>query len=243
MTPKTKTDLRMVGAISVLAMCIVTITHEALGHGGACLMLGGRVEWLSSAVFRCSISSPLVDGAGPAANLLAVALAWSAIGRVSTPRTRLLLALIGAFGGFWEGSYAILAMVRRNGDLYFAAEGLMRAGLAARILGAAAGMALYGLTLHGVRSVLRPYGSGTGRTAWTAATTAALVAALFCAHDRGLDLRDAVLEIGLASVPLLRTPGAASQNLEWNGAWIVAAGGAFVLFVLTLGRGFGTSWT
>lgn len=243
MIPKTNTNLPMVGAISVLAMCIVTVAHEALGHGGACLMLGGRVEWLSSAVFRCSISSPIIDGAGPAANLLVVALAWIAIRRVSVPRMRLLLALVGAFGGFWEGAYAILAMVGRNGDLYFAMEGLMGANLAARILGAAAGLALYGLTLRGTRWSLGSYDPVTGRTAWAAATNAALVAALFCGHDRGLDLRDAVLEIGLASAPLIRTRGTASLTLEWDGAWIVAAGGAFVLFVLTVGRGFGTSWT
>jgi hypothetical protein len=56
--------------IGLLAMCAVTFDHEAMGHGGACLALHGRILTLSSSVFRCDIPSPMIDSAGPTVNIL-----------------------------------------------------------------------------------------------------------------------------------------------------------------------------
>src|SRR5512146_365057 len=105
-------------------MCAVTAAHEALGHGGVCLLLGGHIEILSSSIFRCDLRSAWIDAGGPLANLLVGVLAWAM--RMATPpgfaRTRLLLLLVTAFSFFWEGGYLMRAMLIRDGDLYFFAR-------------------------------------------------------------------------------------------------------------------------
>ncbi|HSM97283.1 MAG TPA: hypothetical protein VLT91_14665, partial [Rhizomicrobium sp.] len=63
-------DTLTVAALALIAMCAVTFAHEALGHGGLCLLLGGRIDLLSSSIFRCSLRSGWIDAAGPAANLV-----------------------------------------------------------------------------------------------------------------------------------------------------------------------------
>lgn len=223
-------------AAAVLAMCATTFSHEALGHAGACLASGAAVEHLSSAIFRCARPSPLVDAAGPLTNLVVGMLAWAAATRVRAPAPRLLLALIGAFSGFWEGGYALKAMLLRDGDLYFGLAGAFgQVPVAARILAAAMGIGLYVMTLRLARSML---GAGTARTAWLAATLAALLAALANSRDLGLGLRDAGLEIGLASAPLIWIGGdGPSQDLARDRALIAVAAVVFAAFVLTLGRG------
>lgn len=62
-----KSDQLTVAALGLLAMCLVTFAHEAVGHGGVCLLLGGHIRLLTSSVFRCDISSRWVDAGGPGA--------------------------------------------------------------------------------------------------------------------------------------------------------------------------------
>jgi len=71
----TKDDAATIGAISLVAMCLVTFDHEALGHGGTCLAAGGRILELTSAIFRCDLRSPWIAPAGPIANLVMGTLA------------------------------------------------------------------------------------------------------------------------------------------------------------------------
>lgn len=40
-------------AIGVLAAVLANLAHEGLGHGGACLLVGGKAVALSSAWFDC----------------------------------------------------------------------------------------------------------------------------------------------------------------------------------------------
>jgi hypothetical protein len=44
-------DLRMVIAIAVIAYSLVPVLHEGIGHGGACVALGGQPLSLSSCSF------------------------------------------------------------------------------------------------------------------------------------------------------------------------------------------------
>src|ERR1700733_628637 len=68
MVPQEHNDRQTVAAIAVLAMCLVTFDHEALGHGGMCLALGGHIQILTSSIFRCDIRSVWIDPAGPFCN-------------------------------------------------------------------------------------------------------------------------------------------------------------------------------
>ena len=52
--PETTTiDLPTVAAVAVIVYALVSILHEGLGHGGACLLVHGRPVRLTSATFDC----------------------------------------------------------------------------------------------------------------------------------------------------------------------------------------------
>src|SRR5437764_2478380 len=46
-------DLATVTAIALVAYAASNVLHEALGHGGACVLLGGKPIVLSSVHFEC----------------------------------------------------------------------------------------------------------------------------------------------------------------------------------------------
>src|SRR6185295_14958471 len=97
--PIGRDDPPTVAAIGVLAMCIVTADHEAIGHGTACFLAGGRATLLTSVYFHCDVGSAWVAIAGPIGNLAGAAAAWL-IARGLPPHAahaQLLLMLITAF--------------------------------------------------------------------------------------------------------------------------------------------------
>ncbi len=255
-TTNTRDNLVTVGAIALAAMSLVTFDHEALGHGGACLATGGRIQLLTSALFHCSHASPLIDMAGPLSNLLIGGLAMLLAARVPVRRMelKLFLTLVAAFSLFWDGGYAARAMVEAEGDLYFAARDLTGGdALWWRGLLGAAGVAVYILAIAATSRSLtqlwpdRADARRIARTAWLIATVgAALAALLYRGANAGQDLHDAVLEIGLASLPLLLIPGgkataasAASGRIGLRPAILAGALAVFAVFAATLGHGLG----
>ena len=46
-------DLLTVTAIALVAYAVSNVLHEAVGHGGACVALGGKPMVLSSLHFEC----------------------------------------------------------------------------------------------------------------------------------------------------------------------------------------------
>ncbi|ESQ81785.1 hypothetical protein AEAC466_20395 [Asticcacaulis sp. AC466] len=244
MPTSTKTDIATIAAIAILAMCIVTSDHEAIGHGSACLALGGKVVTLTSSVFRCNPSTWLIAPAGPAFNILVGAIALTALRFVPNARVRLRLFLIlmTAFSWFWEGGYAVQAMVMRHGDLYFGGRGLFGTpDLWWRVTGGLAGVALYISTWILTARALACYSRTVVITAWSAATMASVAAAVLCTLGSIGDIHDAFTEIGLASIPLL----AIARRVRTGEPQIVARGKiiiglaccVYALFAATLGRG------
>jgi hypothetical protein len=77
-TPPRDDDAWTLAGVGVVASVAQTLGHEALGHGTACLLQGGAVTLLAPLWMRCSVTSPALVAAGPAANgllgLLALAL-------------------------------------------------------------------------------------------------------------------------------------------------------------------------
>jgi hypothetical protein len=243
-----------VAAIGLAAMCLVTFDHEALGHGGMCLALGGHFRILTSSVFRCDLQSVWIDPAGPFGNLLIGTLALALAGAV--PRRsagiRLFLILVASFSFFWEAGYVIEAMRSRHGDLYSAGQDFLgEPSTGWRIGGALAGLILYLFTSRWAsRSLLGLWpravaARGVARTAWAAAALGAALAALAYTGEGFGDLRDAVLEIGASSWPLLiiprsnRSAPAALPEEVIARNWTVVCASALVyaIFVITLGRG------
>lgn len=242
-------DVLTVAAIGILAMCVSTTAHEAIGHGGACLASGGRIAQLTSVYFQCAPGGQWIPAAGPAGNLAAAILAG--IGARLTPATRpgvrLLLALVVAISLFWEAGYLLYAMILREGDWAIAAgEVFGSLTPAVRIGGAAAGVGLYLLGARLVAGAVRPFGARARRIlalAWAAAGVAACAAAAFYAPDRLDAMKQAALEVGAASLPLLvmrvrpapEVPSAPRIARDWR--WIAVSALAYAGFVLTLGRG------
>lgn len=246
-------DKLTIAAIAVAAMCIVTTDHEALGHGSACLALGGQITRLTTVYFRCSAGNPWIDIAGPAGNLTGALVAWLILQITPTraARARLLLLLITAFALFWEGGYLFYSMVKLEGDWAFAARAAFgeptwpwrTGGIVLGILFYLLGMRATGAALRSIASSLarsRPI----ARLSWLAASIAACVATLAYAPDRLAAVHQAALEIGAGSWPLLVLPAlirvpAAEVNviINRNYGWIAFANVLYAAFIATLGYG------
>src|SRR5208282_5248241 len=95
-------DLVTLVAIGLLAYAAADIAHHVLGHGGACLALGGRIVSLSSIFADCTVRGSAIDLAGPFANL---AVGWAALALAYRPSAnsaaRLFFALTAGFNLFW----------------------------------------------------------------------------------------------------------------------------------------------
>jgi hypothetical protein len=253
--PASRESLATVAAIALIAMCLVSFDHEGLGHGGACLALGGRVQLVTASLFHCDRSSPVIDAAGPLTNLLLGGLALILGARValSRPGLRLFLILVAAFSLFWDGGYLVQAMLLEDGDAYFAARDLLGEGLWWRLALGVAGAAIYGgalvATSRGLRARWSDLASArrVARTAWLAAVLGVAAAALLHQGPQASrGFHDAVAEIGLASAPLVlipRGPSAAAAGvaarLSLRPATLVLAAVVFALFAATQGRGLG----
>lgn len=61
-------------AISILVYILGDVLHEAVGHGGACLAVGGRPLTVSTVDMECSSGHRLVAAGGTLANFAAAAL-------------------------------------------------------------------------------------------------------------------------------------------------------------------------
>lgn len=236
-------DALTVSAIAVLAACIAAVAHEAIGHGGACLALGGAITQLTSVYFQCSAHNLWIPAAGPLGNLAAALLAGAGAALLPGARTRLLLVLIALISIYWFAGYLIYAALLNDGDPYFVLADFGAPNLAARAGMAAAGLAAYAIGLWASRRFTAPMADAqrTLGVAWVAASLSACAAALVYAPDRLDAVKQAALEIGAASLPMLlrSAPGPRTTSVaiarDW--AWIGAAAAAFVVFAATLGRG------
>ena len=245
-------DLPTVLALGLLAAVMTTTAHEAVGHGGFCLLHGGRITQLTSVYFQCKPGMDGVALAGPVGNLTAALLAWI-VRRFVPPahaRLRLLLIFVTAFSLFWEAGYVIHAMIHDEGDWVFAARELFgKPEQPWRIGGIVLGVILYLVGVLAMRSAMRPYGPGSQRAgsllrwSWLAGALGAVAASLAYTQDRAA-IGQAALEIGAASWPLLLlsfrirvdSPYVAPPIFR-SWAWIGASLILYAVFVATLGHG------
>jgi hypothetical protein len=243
-------DAITAGAVAVIAMCVATAAHEAAGHGGACLLLGGRITLLTSAYFHCDTRSIFVSPAGPLGNLVAGLAGWAALRLLpnSHPRVKLFALLLTAFSFFWAFAYLVSSLATGSGDYAIAFHdflgdqySLWRAG------GIVAGVVFYVLFSRRLAATAAGlFGARTTylmRTAWLAATVATVAAASFYAPGRGHAMKEAGLEIGVAAIPLLlprrqaQSPGDAPAIARSTG-WIAVAIIVLAVFAFTLGAGY-----
>ncbi len=227
--------------IAFAAFLAADLAHEALGHGGACLSLGGRVLLLDTTFEDCSIKSHWIDGAGPMMGIIVALLAWAGARVTRVQNLRLFLVLLFAFAAFWNVGYMIKSGLGYSGDWHFAIAGL--GPTAAWHIGLAIlGVVLYIATM---RVLERLWPSGEGMNSLTFALTAYLAAIVLCAAGGAFDpkghaailtdaLPAALASLGLVLVGTRRTEGVAVPvSMGWIGAGLLSA----VAFVAALGPG------
>jgi hypothetical protein len=136
-------------AVACSAYLVADLAHEAFGHAGACLALGGKSLLLSTTYEACSIRSRLIDGAGPLAGIAAALLAWTWL-RLAPPKAiaaRAFLCLTFAFAIFWNVGYLIKSGLTDQGDWAFVIAGL-EPRLAWHIGLTVLGIILYGASMR-----------------------------------------------------------------------------------------------
>src|SRR5262249_14732043 len=85
--PSPRHDLLTVAAIGLVAYALANLLHEGLGHGGACLLVGGRPVVLSSLHFDGDTegltrgANRLIAAGGTLVNLLVGGIALAALSR------------------------------------------------------------------------------------------------------------------------------------------------------------------
>lgn len=245
MTTTRRSDAVSVVAVAVLAMVTVTVNHELIGHGAACLAVGGRPTLVSTSLFACSVPDAWVAPAGPVWSALVGLAALLLRRRLSAerrPALWLYLTLVTGFSWFWEGGYAVQSMIQGHGDLYDTLHyTLGPPGVLLRVLVGLAGAALYftaiTVTSRALTELAQP--RWVARVSWAAATAAAVLAPL--ASPLGVGNRiNTLMAFGLAGLPLLVMPPGDHDGLGvLRRSWVllVLAVVLFVAFTATLGLG------
>lgn len=111
-------DALTVGAFGILAYMLGNLLHEAVGHGGACLLVGGKPIALSSVYFECSSDTRLVTAGGTLMNLIAGAV-FFVLGRFtgrSHPRLKYFFWLSMAVNLYSGTGYFLFSGIGGIGD-------------------------------------------------------------------------------------------------------------------------------
>ena len=234
-------------AIGMLAFMLACIAHEAVGHGGMCVALGGYITLLTSVYFRCSHPHWLVDAAGPGMNLVVGIACWAVLAtrELRSAQWRLFVVLAMAFNLFWGTGYFVYSAVTGEGDWSFLLQdSMLQPAWASRLAMAALGACLYYGSMRLVGARLPP-GTSTAMV-WLAGGLTSCLAVLFFRGAVPPALSQAAWESSGAAAGLLllgrrasTSPAiTASGTFDGRGyAWPLAAVVALVAFVASLGRG------
>ena len=253
-------------AVSALAFIASNVLHEGLGHGGACLLVGGKPLSLTAVYFDndsaglSDLQSRFIAAGGPIVNLitgLAGLIALRGMRGVPGPG-RYLMWLITTLGLFMATGYLLFSGVGGIGDLAIVTKGLQPAWLW-RVLLALAGAALYLLSAIVAAAEFGRIAGPPSEALVARASRIALVsyltgAVVICAagilNPQGFIfvLISAVAStLGGASgllwmMRMLRSPrfgrpDSAELALPRSWGWIVMAAVALLIYVVVLGPG------
>ena len=265
-TRNVPTDALTVIAVSALAFIASNVLHEGLGHGGACLLVGGKPLSLTAVYFDhdsaglSDLQSRFIAAGGPIVNLitgLAGLIALRGMKGVPGPG-RYLVWLVTTLGLFMATGYLLFSGVGGIGDLAIVTKGLQPAWLW-RVLLALAGAALYLLSAIVAAAEFGRIAGPPSEALVARASRIALVsyltgAVVICAagilNPQGFIF---VLISAVASTlggasgllwmmrmlrsPRFSRPDSAELALPRSWGWIVAAAVALLIYVAVLGPG------
>ncbi len=136
-------------SIGTISYIIADIAHEAIGHGGACLIAGGKITLLTSVYFRSQTHSFITDAFGPLTNLGIGLLLWTLLRGANHFKayTQFLLLHSMTFNLFWFSWLCFYAGITNKGDFAFDIKGTAEL-LSWRIFLVAIGISFYRIFLQ-----------------------------------------------------------------------------------------------
>jgi hypothetical protein len=260
MEPSAKDDAITLAALGILAYSASMLTHEALGHGGFCVAVGGHNVMLTAWGERCAFPGAVpfgIEAAGPGVQFVAGLLTWFAMRHVpaAAKNLRAFLWLYMAFDLFIASGYVAFSGVTDFGDAAVIVAGftphlLWRAVLV--VLGAAV---YYGSMLVVAAELSRLIGGSPARARRFVRipyVTAGVLACCAGALNKTMPSLGIALELAAASsfgggwgmlfLPGMLNAGHTSASIANSGlhrsvGWIIAGAIVGVAFILVLGRG------
>ncbi len=251
----------MLASVGILAYAASMMTHEAFGHGGACLAVGGHnvmlTVWMESCNFP-EASRLAVKAAGPGVQFGASLIAWLVLHLAAqrTVRLRYFLWLYMVFNLFISSSYVAFSGFTDFGDAAELIAGhqprmVWRTGLV--LLGAV----VYFLSIQATALELKRFAGldhesrRMYRLVWIPYVSAGVFACATAAMNRtmghGEAIRLAALSsfasgAGLFSLPdghLQMTLRISSQTayVRWSAAWGIATAFVVMVFLFFIGPG------
>ncbi len=259
-------NLWTIGSIAIVAYCLASVCHEGLGHGGACLLLGGRLKsW--NAIFldydEATVSSAglrFIAAAGTISNLITggVALALFHLRKRKADSWQYFLWLFSAISFLTAFGYLLFSGVGGIGDWESVVAGY-EPHVLIRIALAVLGTILYFVLAPNI--LMPPFVVSLNRNRVTASRVRRLVrfpylvggitylaAGLLNPYGLKLVLISAVAaSFGgtslLAWYPVKSREAVSSAspedplNLKMSPGWITAGAITLLIFVPVLGRG------
>ena len=152
-------DALTVAGIAIVAYVLATVLHEGAGHGGACLLVGGKALVVSTVYMECSADTRLVTAGGTIMNVIAGAVCF-ALGRVAartSPFLKYFLWLSMTVNLFLAAGYLAFSGIDGFGDWALFIRGFnpqwaWRAGMT--IVGAATYLLVAWLSLLELRPLI-----------------------------------------------------------------------------------------
>lgn len=251
-------------AVALAVYALVNVAHEGLGHGGACLLVGGKPLALNAVYFECgedglsSLARRLVSAGGTLVNLALGAVgAWLLARGRTSGWWRYALWLFTTLNLLQATGYWLFSGLGNVGDWAAVSAGFEPHALARLGLALAGGLGYVAAVAFALRTLAPLLGPGRGRVGRARQLTllpylagGLLYVGAGLLNPLGMRLvliSAAAASFGGASAlawmgELLRDeerfpPGQAEQPLPPSLAWLVAGALASASFVAVLGRG------
>jgi len=233
--------------IGILAYMIADIIHEVIGHGITCLIIGNKIELLTSVYFKSKPGSILVDLGGPVANILIGTLTFFILKKISF--AKFFFFQLTAYNLFWFSGTILHSALSKTGDWTFAIKEISISPYG-KIFLIITGILCYVFCIQLLNSYLIHSFKENGSDSLTkqeifysflCASFAAGIAGIFFKPDRLHAGFDGVLEMA-ASIPILflkfgNNHGSNKYNNRAHYFFNFSVCILYIIFCLTLGKG------
>jgi hypothetical protein len=258
-----RSDLLTVIAIALVAYAVTNVLHEGLGHGGACVVLGGTPRMLSSIHFECegeaigSLAGRGVSAAGTIVNFVAAAMALVAFRATDAPmrpHAAYFLWLFTTLNLLMGAGYLLFSGIGNIGDWSDVASGTVPPAVWRPVMAVFGGALYFLFARQSARRLRALIGSDTLSMERSRRLTAPAYIAgglLYCVSGLFNPVGPILIAISAAAASFGGTSGllwlirfvpdgshsVSRIELNRSPAWIVAGGVVSLIFVAILGPG------